>query len=121
MLEILSTVSGNLMAALMRDMLTVLLQLLANGNSVSARKEEGGLYWEEGRNVKPFTFGVFFGRGLVEKADTFYHWREHVCLKTGIDVFGKDIGNGKLFFFGHEMWERNFCFRLVGLDVSDEV
>eukprot|EP00903_Cladosiphon_okamuranus_P015412 g14235.t1 len=34
LLEKLSTVSGNYMAALMRDMLNVLLQLMANGNSV---------------------------------------------------------------------------------------
>ena len=36
LLEKLSTVAGNSMAALMRDMLNVLLQLMANGNSVRA-------------------------------------------------------------------------------------
>lgn len=39
LLEKLSTVAGNLMAALMRDMLTVLLQLMANGNSVGEGSE----------------------------------------------------------------------------------
>lgn len=34
LLEKLSTEAGNYMAALMRDMLNVLLQLMANGNSV---------------------------------------------------------------------------------------
>lgn len=34
LLEKLSTAAGNSMAALMRDMLNVLLQLMANGNSV---------------------------------------------------------------------------------------
>ncbi|CAN0531210.1 unnamed protein product, partial [Scytosiphon promiscuus] len=34
LLEKLSTTAANSMAALMRDMLNVLLQLMANGNSV---------------------------------------------------------------------------------------
>lgn len=34
LLENISTASGNYMAPLMRDMLNVLLQLMANGNSV---------------------------------------------------------------------------------------
>lgn len=37
LLEKLSTASGNYMAILVRDILNVLLQLLANGNSVSGR------------------------------------------------------------------------------------
>lgn len=42
LLEKLSSAAGNYMAALMRDMLNVLLQLLANGNSVRRRRGDGG-------------------------------------------------------------------------------